>query len=108
MSFYIEPRDTLSMVAVDLDDTLAEGVWPKPGIGKPIEKNIKKLEGVVAQGKKPFIYTSRHWSDLEMIRAWIKEYNIPVHPKFVICGKPLVHSFIDDKAINADKDAWNL
>lgn len=106
--FYIEPRygDDLIWIAVDLDDTLAHPVWPHPGIGEPIEENIAKLYPLIDAGYKPFIYTSRHWSDLEMIRAWIIEHDIPVHKHRIICGKPLVKLFIDDKAINAEAEEW--
>jgi hypothetical protein len=110
MVFYRPLPKKLWRVYVDLDKTLAYGTW-KPDqkmsvIGEPILENIEKLRELVERGYVPYIHTSRHWGDLEMIRAWIEEYNIPIDPRHVICGKPLGDIYIDDKAVSSYADSW--
>jgi len=94
---------------VDLDSTLAYGTWTpsqkRSVIGDPIEANVAKLEAVVAQGYEAFLYTSRHWSDLDMIREWLEFNEIPISQNNVICGKPL-GLIVDDNAVNARAESW--
>jgi hydroxymethylpyrimidine pyrophosphatase-like HAD family hydrolase len=106
--FYIPPVTKTRVVAVDLDGTLARDTWKpnqiKSVVGKPIVENIEKLDWIKASGYTIMIYTSRHWSDRNMIEEWLKENKIPYDE--VICGKPLWDWFVDDKNINSREAEW--
>lgn len=106
MSFNIPTRkaDELLWYLIDLDDTLAYQIWPEEGIGDPIPENIEKLYKVIEAGYKAQIYTSRPWSDYELIRGWVELHNLPISR--IICGKPLGHKIVDDKNINAAEEDW--
>lgn len=106
--FHIPPRRKLLWISVDLDGTLAYPTW-KPDqkrsvIGDPIPANIAKLHAAFAAGYKPILNTARPWADYEMIEAWLEEHNIPIQR--IICGKLLVHKYIDDHAIDAREPRW--
>lgn len=94
----------LLWVSCDLDSTLAYPVWPEPGIGDPIWENVAKLIKVNEAGYKIIIHTSRPWADYHNIERWLTDHVIPY--KEITCGKPLMISYIDDKAINADEESW--
>lgn len=106
MSFNITPVDELKWVGIDLDGTLAEPVWPDPGVGDPIWDNIEKMIEVYEAGYKIMIHTSRYWGDYELIKAWLKEHNLYHMVKEIQCGKPLYRAYVDDKAIRADAETW--
>ncbi len=94
---------------VDLDGTLARGIWsptnPTSEIGDPLWTNIAKmLEVAVKHDLKVVIHTSRPWSDMLAIQNWMEHYDIPYHS--VQCGKPLGIAYIDDRAISAFDDDW--
>lgn len=97
-------NEELRWYFVDLDNTLAHQIWPDPGIGEPIEKNIKKLQAVIDAGYDVFIYTARHWGDYRQIQRWLRKHKIPV--KGIICGKPLTYRFVDDKAVHSETESW--
>lgn len=103
-----EPRANLLWAAVDLDGTLAEGVWtpenPTREIGVPIWKNVQKVTEMVARGEKVVIHTSRPWHDYEAIEQWLLHYKIPF--RAIVCGKLLAKKYIDDRAINAENEVW--
>lgn len=107
-SFFVEPRHSheLKWYAIDLDGTLAESVWPDPGIGEPIMDNVEKLIEVHEAGYKCLIYTARSYEAYEMIESWLKEHNLHRVVTRIVCGKPLVHRIVDDKAIPADAESW--
>lgn len=106
--FYVPPRKKLKWLGVDLDQTIAYPTW-KPDqsravIGDPIPENIAKLQEAVDAGYKPVIYTARHWSEYEMIEAWLENFKIPYSR--ILCGKPLFHRFVDDKNILPTDERW--
>lgn len=96
--------DELKWYFIDLDNTLAHPVWPDPGIGEPIEENIKKLHEVVEAGYDIFIYTARHWGDYKQIQSWLRKHKIPF--KGIVCGKPLCLKIVDDRAVAASARSW--
>lgn len=102
------PRLDLIWVGVDLDDTLAEGVWtpdnPTSDIGPPILDNVKKVRALAEVGYKIHIHTSRAWHDYEAIEAWCEFHDVPVDR--IQCGKPLYAAYIDDRAIFAGDADW--
>jgi len=104
MVFNISPRDDLIWMGIDLDGTLAEAVWPDPGIGAPIARNVAKLNAVVSAGYKVVIHTSRPWSDYELIESWLNHHLIPFNT--IVCGKLLVHRYVDDRAVHSEEDSW--
>lgn len=110
-AFYFPSRGTtgpetggLKWLAIDLDDTLAEPVWPDPGIGEPIWENVLKLRRAVAKGWKVIIHTSRSWADYEMIELWAQRNCIPAHR--ILCGKVLAARYIDDRNLDPDAEEW--
>lgn len=92
--------DELLWVGVDLDKTLAEGIWPKEGIGKPIKGAREFLNKLVEKGFKITIFTSRPWSHHKCIEDWCSDNGMPV--RRIICGKPLFRCTIDDRNIEFD------
>lgn len=104
MTFTIPQRDRLIWYAVDLDGTLAEDVWPNPGVGAPIEANVAKLRQVVDAGFKVIVHTARSWEAYETIEAWLNHHEIPWHR--IVCGKLLAVKYVDDRGVSADMDSW--
>lgn len=104
----IEARADLLWYAIDLDGTLAEGIWtpdnPTHKIGYPIWENVHKAREVEAAGYKIIIHTSRAWTDYENIEGWLNHYNVPY--RRIVCGKLLAVRYVDDRAIHADDESW--
>lgn len=104
----LPPRRDLKWLGVDLDGTLAEGIWtpdnPTSDIGLPIWENVAKLRRAVDAGYKAVIHTARPWTDYETIEAWHLFFNLPISA--IQCGKPLFKAYVDDRAINADEEEW--
>lgn len=99
---YAVKMDKLKWYGVDLDNTLAEPIWPKPGIGK-IKKGAKEaIAKIIKSGKKIVIHTARPWGDYENIERWCKDNKIPV--KAIVCGKLLVEWYIDDRGVEFSGD----
>lgn len=105
-AYSIPPRKDrdLRWLAVDLDNTIAESVWPLAGIGPPMWNNVKKVQSAVDAGYKIIIHTSRHWMEYEMIERWLLMHNIPFNR--ILCGKVLAAAFIDDKNIDPNSESW--
>lgn len=103
-SFTIPQRDELLWLAVDLDGTLAESVWPDPGIGDPIRLNVVKLKEAVRAGWKVTIHTSRPWSDYELIESWLNHHEVPFHR--IVCGKLLAAAYLDDRNLDISSSSW--
>lgn len=85
----------LKWVGVDLDGTLADSVWPQPGIGEPIIKTVELCQQFSEQGYKIIIHTARPWGDYRNIERWLKDHGIKF--KEIQCGKPLYAHYLDDK-----------
>lgn len=103
------PRGNLFWVYIDLDNTLAEGIWtpdnPVTDIGDPIDANVKKARHVAAEGFKIVIHTSRAWTDYEAIEYWLRYWQVPFDN--IQCGKPLGALYIDDRARHSDAFDWS-
>lgn len=103
-----EPRAELKWVYIDLDATLAEGIWtpdnPTSDIGTPIWENVRKAERVAEAGFKIVIHTSRAWTDVEAIRYWLDYWDIPWND--VQCGKPLGVLYVDDRGRHSEATSW--
>jgi len=102
-------RRTLLWAAVDLDGTLAQGIWtpdnPTSEIGPPIEKNVAKAKHLVDIGWKIVIHTARPWNDYERIETWLDFWKIPYSR--IVCGKLLAGIYVDDRAVHADDTHWD-
>jgi hypothetical protein len=102
-----ELRD-LRWVGLDLDGTIAQGIWdpenPTPEIGEPIWDNIAKITPLVGAGFKIVVFSARPWSDTARVQAWLMHYRIPYEG--IILGKPLLACLIDDRAVNAWEPDW--
>jgi hypothetical protein len=105
----IQPRSNLKWAAIDLDGTLAEGIWthddPTAEIGPPILANVYKLRWLLDLGWKIHIHTARPWHDYERIETWLVFWQIPYHA--IHCGKILAGIYVDDRAVHADKEFWS-
>jgi hypothetical protein len=103
-----EPLANLQWAAVDLDGTLAQGIWtpdnPTSKIGLPIWENVDKVLKLDAEGYKITIHTARGWTDYNNIERWLNHFQIP-HRR-IVCGKILAKVYIDDRALNADAESW--
>src|ERR1035441_8538862 len=108
----IHPRENLIWAAIDLDGTLAEGIWtpdnPTAAIGDPIWGNVTKATLLVQAGYKIVVHTSRPWHDYENIEAWTHYHgfdhlwgNIRI-----ICGKVLAAIYVDDRGRHPDAESW--
>jgi hypothetical protein len=102
--FTIPARDKLIWAAVDLDGTLAQPVWPDPGIGEPIRLNVVKVRELHRAGYKVVIHTARGSEAYELIEAWLNHHDIPWSR--IVTGKVLAAVYIDDRALNADASSW--
>jgi hypothetical protein len=102
------PNTGLRFVAVDLDGTLAEGIWtptnPTSEIGTPRWENVSKAEKLRHQGWLVAIHTSRPWGDYGSIVDWCQFWEIPWD--IVVCGKILAAAYIDDRAIHESSSNW--
>lgn len=102
---YVSKLRAPRRVGIDLDGTLSEPVWEYSyGIGKPIKKNIRKVQELIKAGHKIYIYTARPDYDVEAIERWCRDHGILI--KGVVTGKPLWNFFVDDKAIPAHARSW--
>lgn len=102
-------REQLIWAAVDLDGTIAEGIWtpgnPTSEIGPPIWANVIKLKHLVEKGWKIHIHTSRPWHDFERIETWLNYWHIPYNA--IHCGKLLAAVYIDDRAVHESEHDWS-
>lgn len=103
------PRSHLKWAAIDLDGTIAQGIWtpenPTAEIGPPIEDNVVKLKKLVSQGWKIHIHTSRPWHDYERIETWLVFWHIPFDD--IHCGKLLAGIYVDDRAVHESEEVWS-
>lgn len=106
--FTIPPRADLRWLGIDLDGTIAEGLWtpdnPTHAVGNPIPANVTKLRDAYLAGWKGVIHTARPWTDYEVIEAWLRHHDIPF--RGIVCGKLLAAAYVDDRAINAAARSW--
>ena len=106
----VAPRRGLNWAAIDLDGTLAQGIWtpddPTSEIGPPISNHISLLLKLVEIGWKIHIHTSRPWADHERIKTWLEYWQIPFDQ--IHCGKLLAGMYVDDRAVNAGDKVWSL
>ena len=106
MTFTVEPRTRLIWAAIDLDGTLAESVWPDPGIGDPIKDNVEKLVQLYDEGYKVIIHTSRSWEAYELIESWLAHHDLLKYVSRIVCGKVLAAVYVDDRAVHAEDIDW--
>lgn len=103
-SFTVPQREELIWVGVDLDDTIAHGVWPDAGVGEPIWENVAKVQELVDHGYKVIVYTARGWEDFELVESWLEHHKIPYNR--VECGKMLLRAMVDDKNVLPESETW--
>lgn len=93
-----DQEDHFDVAVFDLDNTLAESVWPdRHRIGDPIPAGVSLLDKYAARGYTIVIDSARRKIDEPMVWEWVKEHNLPVDG--VRCGKKLkARVYIDDRA----------
>ena len=94
---------TSSIVAIDLDGTLAEAVYPDSGIGQPIQKMVDAAIEYRARGHELAIYTSRPEDHRARIEQWLADNGLAGLFYRVVCGKFSYALLVDDRAVNADE-----
>jgi predicted HAD superfamily phosphohydrolase YqeG len=94
------PEDELRRIGVDLDNTLAESIWPQLGIGKPIPKTVNWVRRKAAEGYKIIIFTSRADGEYKDIAKWCRHYGVPF--EWIYTGKPLMKYYLDDKNLKLE------
>ena len=92
----------LNWLGVDFDGTLVNTKYPDFTLGEPIHENVEKLKECVALGYKIIIHTARPWENHQMISKYLDDNNIPYDS--IVCGKLLVHRYIDDRNIDISKN----
>jgi hypothetical protein len=98
--------DKLSHIGVDWDKTIFEtSGYPDYTPTTIIPGAKESLDKIVEMGYKVVVFTARPWSDLYLLKHFIKEYDLPVDQ--IICGKPLFLTLIDDRNIEFKND-WNV
>ena len=91
-------NEELKWIAVDFDETIASSSgFPDFIPGDPLHGAVDSLRELNRLGYKIMVYTARHWSDYKNIEEYCTFYGIPI--KSIICGKPLLKCFVDDKNI---------
>lgn len=91
-------------VVFDLDGTLAEDTFPKPHIGRPIDKGVRWLRHYAEAGHAITIYTARPESHATNIWNWLGEHGLDEFVYHVVCGKPLAGLYVDDRAVRFERD----
>lgn len=103
------PRTELIWCAIDLDGTLAEGVWTPESngrdIGKPIDRNVRKLEELRWGGYKIVVHTARGWEHYQAIESWLDFHCISYDR--IVCGKLLAAVYVDDRAVESEQLSWH-
>lgn len=103
--YYGLTNQPLNRAIIDFDGVLATNVYPKRHIGKPIIKNIIKLNELLEAGISIWVVSSRPSSDEPAVEEWLYRNQVPFDK--LICGfKPLGDIYVDDKAINSEELSW--
>lgn len=91
--------NTVHQVVVDLDGTIARGVFPLRGvIGEPISEGVALLKHYAEEGYSICIYTARPEWDRDAIIAWVKKHKLPVDK--IVTDKPVAALYLDDRSWN--------
>lgn len=100
--------EPLKWLGVDFDGTLFNSLWsienPTSDIGEPIWDNVFKARDAFDAGYKIIVHTARPSTDYAAIEAALNLYAIPF--KFIVTGKILVASYIDDRAQHESALSW--
>lgn len=103
-----EPPADLQWLAIDLDGTLAQGIWtpdnPTSKIGLPRWENVEKALEADRAGYKITIHTARGWTDYMNIERWLNHFEIPF--RRIVCGKILAKLYIDDRGRHDSAESW--
>lgn len=97
MTVYPESPD-LRIVAFDLDDTLARGVYPSPEIGEPDPAALAAVAHYASLRYEVVIFTARPASHGPRIRAWLERHGIDCVYD-IYFGKPRAGLYFDDRAV---------
>ena len=96
--------EVLTWASIDFDGTLATSIWPEPGIGEPIQRNIAKVHELTRRGYKIVIHTARGWEAYKQLATWLTEHDVPFD--MIVCGKLLARIYVDDRNIDANAAVW--
>ena len=98
--YYPKPKEGrgLARICVDLDGTLAQGWWPDPTIGSPIDATRDAMRAAFDDGWEIVIYTSRPASHRDEIRAWLDRNDMDFVYD-IITDKISAAAYWDDRAV---------
>jgi cobalamin biosynthesis Co2+ chelatase CbiK len=71
----------------------------------PIDGAKEALTRLINLGLKVIIYSSRPWSEYNIIEDFMNKFSLPFNR--IICGKPLFKFVIDDRNISF-KGNWKM
>lgn len=92
-------KRSFAKIGFDLDDTLAYGVWPEPGIGQINPRAKDFVLHYHALGFSIVIFTSRPEDHRERIWRWLEDNGLGNVVYSVITDKPHFDALFDDRAI---------
>lgn len=97
----------MKTIVCDLDGVLCEeGPTFSRSFAPPIEKNIGYLRELYFRGFKVVIFTARSWSEYELTKRWLNEYQVPYDQ--LICGKIIGDFWIDDRMTDLETLTRNV
>jgi hypothetical protein len=95
--------EELKWVGIDFDDTIANNSgFPDFTPTTLLPDAREGINGIIANGFKPVIFTARTWAEYNIVEDFVKQHNLPIAK--IICGKPLFRCMIDDRNIEFDGD----
>lgn len=93
-----QKESQLDTIAVDFDKTLANtSGYPDYNILDPLDDAVESMQQLKKDGWKLIIYTARSWHDYNLVKAWLKMYDIPFES--ICCGKVFAKYYVDDRGL---------
>jgi hypothetical protein len=101
----------MSVIALDLDGTIARPKWP--GIGEPYPHAVAGIKALQAEGHSVYIYTTRCWGEgtdaflqRNRIHSWLDEVGLG---GLRVVAKSPYDIIVDDRALRHPprEHAWN-
>jgi len=97
----------VTRVCFDFDGVLAEyDGWKNGAIGEPLDAGVELIRLCDEAGFETILATCRlhpeHGSNVEqfeMIKAWLRKYDIPVD-EIEVEGKPMADYYVDDRGLH--------
>jgi len=89
-----------TVLAVDIDDTIATGRFWVEGEAQPIQENLDRINRLYKDGYVIIYHTARHPQHYALTYAWLIEHGAFFHA--LEMGKLAAEFYIDNKALYID------